>query len=94
MYGKTANEACCGCGGGNKISSTEEESPTLQTLNPTPSPTACLNSPENWHDYDGEAYNCGWYSNGGHCQAYGHLTAYAMYGKTANEGKKKSCYIK
>ena len=91
-------KACCGCGGGHKFRAEEEPTnndsiPTSspQIDNPTASPTSCLNSPENWHDTDGPNYNCYWYSQGANCETYGHLTAYAMYGKTANEGKKKSC---
>lgn len=85
-------KACCGCGGGHKFRAEEEptnnnSTPTLspQIDNPTASPTSCLNSPENWHDTDGPNYNCYWYSQGANCETYGHLTAYAMYGKTANE---------
>lgn len=86
-------KACCGCGGGHKFRAEEEPTatnsipslPPQMDNNPTASPTSCLNSPENWHDTDGQNYNCYWYSQGANCETYGHLTAYAMYGKTANE---------
>ena len=34
--------------------------------------STCADSPSNWHDQDGENYNCGWYAIGSNCQDYGH----------------------
>lgn len=43
----------------------------------------CLDSPENWYDTDGPAYNCYWYMQGNRCGDFGKL--YANFGKTASQ---------
>jgi hypothetical protein len=48
--GKTANEACCAC------KSATTPGPTLP-----PTASSCGDVP-GWHDSDGAAYGCGWYS--------------------------------
>merc|ERR1711976_22891 len=97
MGEKTANEACCGCGGGSTSGvvnptapSPTAPSPTISipaptppTTPPVPSTPSCVDSPENWHDSDGPAFNCQWYGDNGYCVEYGDM--YKNFGKTANE---------
>ncbi|GFH43653.1 hypothetical protein CTEN210_00126 [Chaetoceros tenuissimus] len=52
---------------------------------PSSSPTRsgnCLDSPEGWHDADGEMYNCDWYGVGDRCTTWG---ASSNFNTTANE---------
>lgn len=56
-YGKTANEACCTCGGGQYSSL----SPPLESTVPSISPTKssgfiCIDKIPGWYDSDGEEY--------------------------------------
>eukprot|EP00536_Pseudo-nitzschia_multiseries_P000463 jgi/Psemu1/300077/fgenesh1_kg.6_\ len=46
-------------------------------------PAGPQDSPIGWHDSDGIAYDCGWYSEGNRCSLYGN--DYRNFGKTASE---------
>ena len=93
-FGKTANEACCVCGGGGIDFK-------LQTSSPAPSPTpsklasskpsaepssspseVCIDSPENWSDAV-DNFNCNWYGIDDRCSLFGNN--YENFGKTANQ---------
>ena len=86
MFGKTANEACCSCGG----SSATSVSPSISAP-PTSSarPTAehymkCMDYPKVWFDSDGPLYNCKWYaSEEDLCQNFGGINE--NFGLTANK---------
>jgi len=86
-YGKTANAACCVCGGGADTPSPTAAPTVAATADPTVSPTVaatqCTDDPEGWFDSDGSVYNCEWYGQSSHCAWYG--DSYANLGKTANE---------
>ncbi|GFH45125.1 hypothetical protein CTEN210_01599 [Chaetoceros tenuissimus] len=68
-FGFTANEACCGCGGGELV--------PKDTIGQT-----CQDT-QGWFDKDGEAYNCEWYSHGSNCEQYGFDLSTANFGETA-----------
>eukprot|EP00979_Chaetoceros_neogracilis_P011724 scaffold2958_cov177-Chaetoceros_neogracile.AAC.1 len=85
-------QACCACGGGARGTA-----PTKTTVSPTVSPSksittppsappteVCTDSPEDWHDSNGTAFNCDWYGNGtDRCSNFGDV--YENDGKTANQ---------
>jgi hypothetical protein len=75
--GKTANEACCVCGGGTKSSVTPTRAPTKK------SPGPCTDYP-GWHDADGPIFDCAWYSQGVRCEAFGNIWI-GVGGLTAEE---------
>ncbi len=50
---------------------------------PSPSPPGCVNDPLNWHDSDGDFYDCEWYGEGDNCAVLG--DGFEHFGKTANE---------
>jgi len=91
-FGKTDYQACCACGGGARGTA-----PTKTTVSPTVSPSksittppsappteVCTDSPEDWHDSNGTAFNCDWYGNGtDRCSNFGDV--YENDGKTANQ---------
>ena len=84
--GKTANAACCVCGGGLGNPSPSAAPTVTTTAEPSASPTAaatqCTDAPEGWYDIDGPYYDCEWYSIGSYCEFYG--DGYANNGVTAN----------
>ena len=84
--GKTANAACCVCGGGLDTPSPTAGPTIATTAEPTVSPTAattqCTDNPDGWFDSDGSVYNCAWYAQGTNCADYG--DSYANNGVTAN----------
>lgn len=76
-FGKTANDACCACGGGDRVDN-YYHLPTVSpsTMDPTIGPTQnCEDEtvfdkhwfgelvPMNWYDARGPFYNCEWYSS-------------------------------
>lgn len=96
-FNKTANEACCVCGGGHSFAQSDT---SVETLAPLQSPSATTSSPSAtssspsvemicedthpyWHDADGEAYTCEWYKSGSRCSEYGH--GHSNFGLTANQ---------
>lgn len=71
---KTANEACCACGGG-LVGGPPVNSPTSQ----------CVDSPENWHGVLGQSFNCQYYVENDKC-SYWHGNWFAgVNGKTVRE---------
>jgi len=90
--GMTANEACCVCGGGDKLMPT-----TSPIAIPTPSPTAiptpspngpsgstCIDNPIDWYDSGGEFFDCIWYgSDASYCANWGDL--FENFNATANQ---------
>jgi hypothetical protein len=93
-FGKTANQACCVCGGGARGTA-----PTKTTVSPSISPSesittppsappteVCTDSPENWHDSNGTAFNCDWYGKStDRCSNFGDVYENEDDGKTANQ---------
>ena len=95
LYNKTANEACCFCGGGQS-----DPSLTISpTISPTNSPTnsktsvvstlspvsGCANNPQDWHDaLLSPIYNCQYYEDNNDCATYGDMFP-DISNKTANE---------
>lgn len=91
-YNMTANEACCVCGGGDKLMPT-----TSPIAIPTPSPTAiptpspngpsgstCIDNPIDWYDSGGEFFDCIWYgSDASYCANWGDL--FENFNATANQ---------
>lgn len=62
------------------------EPSALPSDNPSKAPSTdseCKDAPENWHDSDGDSYDCVWYLKGNRCKRYGN--SYRNYGKTAKE---------
>ncbi|GFH44180.1 hypothetical protein CTEN210_00654 [Chaetoceros tenuissimus] len=56
------------------------------TAPPTPSPAPlfeCTDTPLDWHDADGEDFNCTWYAEGSNCEVFGDCCA-DENGVTAN----------
>ena len=89
-FGATANQACCGCGGGRVESPTSASltseptvSPFIAPVVPGPLIEVCNDLPEGWHDGDGPPYNCGWYGQQGRCALYGN--DYRNFNATANQ---------
>ena len=56
-YGKTANEACCICGGGQSSSLSQSLESTTPSTSPTKSSSfICVDKLSGWYDSDGEEY--------------------------------------
>ena len=98
-FGKTANQACCVCGGGvtgpvpspvvvppptKAPTRTPSRTPSRSpSKTPTKAPGVCVDNPQGWYDIDGPTYSCPWYAQGSNCASYG--SGYANFGKTANQ---------
>ena len=96
-FGKTANEACCTCGGGSIVqpqtsSLVPSRTPSkLASSKPSAEPSSspsevCTDSPEDWFDANGTAFDCTWYGSGEpgeRCSLFGNN--YENFGKTANQ---------
>ena len=65
-FGKTANQACCACGGGSALEAPDME-PTFD-FDPPPN-TGCYDSTAGWRDSVGD--DCVWYAQGDNCAFYG-----------------------
>merc|ERR1712166_1499752 len=94
----TANQACCGCGGGETPGDPNAQPTPPPTAQPTDSPTKspsddsappqeCVDKTllngDPWNDSDGASFNCAFYESGSGCTAYG--DSYANEGLTANQ---------
>ncbi|CAB9526035.1 metalloproteinase dpy-31 [Seminavis robusta] len=66
-FGKTANQACCACGGGSNIDSQFKDEAPL--ADPVLADDACYDTPIDWRDSVGDT--CLWYSQGDNCLYYG-----------------------
>jgi hypothetical protein len=64
-FGKTANQACCACGGGSNLDVDRERA---DIMNAPVTDQSCWDFVD-WRDSSG--YNCIWYSQGDHCSLYG-----------------------
>ena len=65
-FGKTANQACCSCGGGSLVESVAEDD--MQLSDPVLSDNMCWDTPD-WTDSVGDS--CTWYEQGDNCLYYG-----------------------
>ncbi len=64
-----------------EIDSTESFASSEEWIEPTLPSASCIDIP-NWHDSDGEIYNCSWYAQGSNCFEFG--DSFENFGQTAN----------
>eukprot|EP00547_Thalassionema_nitzschioides_P010488 CAMPEP_0194225818 /NCGR_PEP_ID=MMETSP0156-20130528/40440_1 /TAXON_ID=33649 /ORGANISM="Thalassionema nitzschioides, Strain L26-B" /LENGTH=282 /DNA_ID=CAMNT_0038957921 /DNA_START=32 /DNA_END=876 /DNA_ORIENTATION=+ len=92
--GKTANQACCACGGGtyailpNKEvgehhNTSNDSNATLHNVT-APQDDTCQDV-EGWFDEGGERYDCDWYTLEDNCDRYGDLYRDEIVCRTAKE---------
>lgn len=66
----SANEACCGCGGGVLGTDSQPELPPPETEYPGCTDYT-LEDGKPWHDSADQLYKCAWYSHNSNCVKYG-----------------------
>jgi len=79
-FGRTADEACCACGGGVNAESTSTTTATTTTLCVDMVPDG---SGAYWSDSRGDFYSCSYYAHGDFCTSQAPL--YPNHGYTAQE---------
>jgi hypothetical protein len=79
-FGKTANQACCACGGGSTAADSRTSSTTPADFPPAKNARSCWDY-DPWYDSVGDG--CSWYAQGDNCQYYGDDFADPNLGLTA-----------
>merc|ERR1712165_372214 len=80
------NNACQGsltCSNNRCVDGNGAPTPPTRPSPTPPTGGRCQDSPLNWHDDDGERFNCEWYAENDYCERFG--DKYFNFGKNANQ---------